>query len=248
MAAAPAQIVPGIHRLGTRLVNFYLVEEGGRYTLFDAALPGYFDHVERALEAAGATLSDLEAVVLTHAHPDHVGVAERLRSEAQVAVHVHEADAQMARTGKLPPTDGSFVRYLWRPAALQMVAHIATNGGARPQRIADVATFTDGDVLDVPGRPRVVATPGHSFGHATLLLEDRGVLFTGDALCSRNPLTGREGPQVMPRAFNASTEQALASLERVEATGATHLLFGHGDPWSDGAAAAVARARELGPS
>jgi glyoxylase-like metal-dependent hydrolase (beta-lactamase superfamily II) len=109
-------------------------------------------------------------------------------------------------------------------------------------------TFDDGDVLDVPGRLRVVATPGHTQGHVALHVEQAGVLFTGDAMCSLHPLTGRRGPQLMPSALNNSTDQALASLERIAALDASTLLFGHGEPWADGAAVAVARAREVGPT
>src|SRR4051794_18822532 len=242
------QIVEGVHRLGTELVNFYLVEEGGRYTLVDAALPGYYDGLVQALQAQGSSLEDIDAVVLTHPHGDHIGLAERVRSEAGAPVHVHAEDAEMARTRKLPKRDGSFLPPLPPPTPPQPIAHFATNGGMRPSRVGEVSAYADGDVLDVPGRPRVIATPGHTPGHCALHFAQHGVVFTGDALCSRNPLTGREGPQIMPSAFNASTEQALSSLERLEGVGVSHLLFGHGDPWTQGPAAAVASARELGTS
>ncbi len=250
MPVALAQVAPGVHRLGSSLVNVYLVEEDGRYTLVDAGLPGYFGQVPALMEALGADLHDIDAVVLTHAHPDHIGIAERIRTEAQARVHVHDADAQLARTAGRAQTEGSIAGSAWRPATLRMLTHVARNGGLRAPRIEDVATFADGAELDVPGRPTVIWTPGHSHGHCSLLLADRGVLFTGDALCSRHPLTGRTGPQLMPAAFNASTEQALASLDRLAGVDAPTLLFGHGEPWSAGAAAAVARARarELGPS
>jgi glyoxylase-like metal-dependent hydrolase (beta-lactamase superfamily II) len=249
MADSPTVITDGVYRLGTRLVNFYLVEEDGRYTVVDAGLPGYFDQVPAALEALGAGLADIKAVVLTHPDGDHIGIAERLRSEAQATVYVHEADAQMARTGRIKDTEGNVLGHLWRPTAMKLIAHMAANGGVRPKRVVDVATFTDGAVLDVPGSLRVIATPGHTYGHASLLLErDGGVLFTGDALCGRNPLTGRVGPQVMPTAFNTSTDQALASLDRLEGVPARTLLFGHGDPWTEGAATAVESARRLGTS
>jgi glyoxylase-like metal-dependent hydrolase (beta-lactamase superfamily II) len=235
MADGPTRIADGVYRLGTTFVNFYLVEEDGRFTVVDAGVPGYFDQVPAALAELGHPLQAIEAVVLTHAHPDHVGIAERLRTEAQARVYVHEADAQMARTAKAPPPTG-IVKHLWRPTTLRLLAHFATNGVTTP-RIADVATYTDGDVLDVPGRPRVVATPGHTYGHCALALD--GLLFTGDALCGRNPLTGREGPQLMPSAFNTSTEQAFASLDRLAGVDAEQLLFGHGEPWTQGTAAAV---------
>ena len=242
------EIAEGVHRLGTELVNYYLVEDGGRCTLVDAALAGYHDGLVRSLSELGKGVDAIDAVVLTHAHVDHVGVAERVRTEAPATVYVHAEDEEMARTAKTGKRDGSMLPHLIRPTALKLIAHMMANGGARPTKIAEVSTFGDGDVLDVPGRPRVIATPGHTNGHCALLFEQHGVLFTGDSMCSRNPLTGREGPQVMPSAFNASTDQALASLDRLTDVSASHLLFGHGDPWTGGARAAVERARELGPS
>jgi glyoxylase-like metal-dependent hydrolase (beta-lactamase superfamily II) len=57
-------------------------------------------------------------------------------------------------------------------------------------------------------------------------------------------VTGAEGPILPPREFNQSTEQARASLDRIEALEAQTVYFGHGEPWTRGAAAAVAQARE----
>jgi len=233
-----------VQRLGSSLVNFHLIEEDGRYTLVDAGLPGFFGQ----LVSAVPDLHDIEAVVLTHAHPDHVGVAERVRTEAQATVHVHGADAQMARTGRQSAHEHSIVPYLVRPATWRLLVHAARNGATRIPRIEDVRTFQEGALLDVPGRLRVIHTPGHSHGHCSLLCEDRGVLFAGDALCNRNPLTGRDGPQIMPAAVNASSEQALASLERLETLEADVVLFGHGDPWTQGARTAVQLARTAGLS
>src|SRR3954452_21993816 len=243
-----AVIVSGVHRLGTELVNYYLVEEGGRCTLVDAALPRYHDGLVRSLQELGLSVDAIDAIVLTHAHGDHIGMAERLRTEAPAPVYVHTEDAELARTGKQPKRDGSFLPYLVKPTALKLIAHIVANGGGTPTKVAEVSTYADGDVLDVPGRPRVVATPGHTAGHCSLHFEQHGVVITGDAMCSRNPLTGREGPQVMPSAFNTSTSQATQSLDRLASLDAQHVLFGHGDPWDQGARAAVERAREQGPS
>jgi glyoxylase-like metal-dependent hydrolase (beta-lactamase superfamily II) len=61
-------------------------------------------------------------------------------------------------------------------------------------------------------------------------------------------LTGRSGPQVMPGAFALSTAQEIDSLARIEPLEADALLPGHGDPWTGGVPAAVARARAAGPS
>jgi glyoxylase-like metal-dependent hydrolase (beta-lactamase superfamily II) len=92
----------------------------------------------------------------------------------------------------------------------------------------------------------VVATPGHTAGHCALHFEGKGVVFVGDELCTRNPITGRMGPQVMPSALNVSTDQCFASLAALEPIPAEVILPGHGDPWRQGAALAVESARRLG--
>jgi glyoxylase-like metal-dependent hydrolase (beta-lactamase superfamily II) len=111
-----------------------------------------------------------------------------------------------------------------------------------------VSTFAEGDELDVPGHPRIVHAPGHSNGHVVFHFPDRGALLAGDVIVTYNPLTGRSGPQIMPGAFNVSSAQAIASLERIESLEAGVVVVGHGDPWTGGVAEAVARAREAGPS
>jgi hypothetical protein len=60
------------------------------------------------------------------------------------------------------------------------------------------------------GRASLAAAraPEHTDGTAAILAEDRGVLFTGDVLCTHNAYTGRIGPQIMPSGLNADTRQA----------------------------------------
>jgi hypothetical protein len=74
------------------------------------------------------------------------------------------------------------------------------------------------------------------------------VLIAGDALCTYNVLTGERGPRLMPNAFNWDVLRTVASLAALERIDAGVMLFGHGEPWTDGPAAAVARAREIGPA
>ena len=76
---------PGIHRIQHAHVNCYLVEEDGQFTLVDAALPATWPFVHQALTALGASPQDVTAVVLTHAHPDHLGIA-RMASSRNVVV------------------------------------------------------------------------------------------------------------------------------------------------------------------
>jgi glyoxylase-like metal-dependent hydrolase (beta-lactamase superfamily II) len=241
------EVAPGIHRLGNELVNFYVVEDGSRLALVDAGLPGFRGQLEEFLTGRGRTLGDIEAVLLTHAHGDHVGVAEKVR-QAGATVHVHEADAEMARTAKPQSRERGMRPYFRYGATWRLLITGMRLGGARTPKIGSVSTFAEGDELDVPGHPRIVHAPGHSNGHVVFHFPDRGALLAGDVIVTYNPLTGRLGPQIMPGAFNVSSRQALASLERIETLEAGVLVVGHGDPWTGGVAEAVARAREAGPS
>src|SRR3954454_10550827 len=245
MSDAPTQLAPGVHRLGNAYVNCYLIEDGNHMTLVDGGLPGFRGQLDDYLRSRGTGLSAIDAVILTHAHGDHVGMAEGVRLHAGASVHVHADDADMARTGKVHKRAGSLIPHLRRPATWKLLAVALRNGAAKTPKLTEVTTFTDGD-LDVPGRPRVIPTPGHSPGHVAFHFPDRGLLIAGDALCTYNVLTGRRGPQLMPNAFAWNAERMLASLEAIERVDAGLMVFGHGEPWTDGPAAAVARAREVG--
>lgn len=94
------EIARGIRRIGPGLVNSYLLEEAGEVTIVDAGLPGYWKNLPAELTAMGRSLADVRALVLTHAHSDHIGFAERIRSERGVPVSVHKADALLARAGR----------------------------------------------------------------------------------------------------------------------------------------------------
>jgi glyoxylase-like metal-dependent hydrolase (beta-lactamase superfamily II) len=242
----PTEVAPGVHRLGNEMVNYYLVEADGGLTLIDAGLPAFYAELQEFLRARGRTVSDIDALLLTHAHGDHVGIAEKVRQDG-VPVRVHERDAEQARTAKNHPREGGMLRYFRYGQTWRLLAMGVRNGAIKPVKIAEVSSFGEGE-LDVPGRPRVIHTPGHSPGHVVFHFAEQGALLAGDALCTWNPLTGRPGPQIMPGAFSLSNDQALDSLGRIEGIEAGALLVGHGDPWTAGVGAAVARAREAGTS
>ena len=76
--------------------------------------------------------------------------------------------------------------------------------------------------------------PGHTEGSCAILLEPQRALITGDALATRNPLTGRTGPQIGPDGLNHDSAQALRSLDGLASCPADLVLPGHGEPWTDG--------------
>jgi glyoxylase-like metal-dependent hydrolase (beta-lactamase superfamily II) len=229
-------------------VNWYVVEDGGRLTAVDAGLPGFRSSLSSDLGSLGFAAEDLEAVILTHSDADHTGLTTALRA-AGARVLIHSEDEPKLRRPGPKSGDASPIKVLgqaWRPALWRFFGGMMRAGGAKPSKIDDAQTFTHGDVLDVPGSPRVIATPGHTPGHCAFLFESRGVLFVGDELCTWNPLTGRLGAQVMPTVFNTSTDQCFESLAALEGLHAELVLPGHGEPWREGAAAAVQHARHAG--
>jgi glyoxylase-like metal-dependent hydrolase (beta-lactamase superfamily II) len=236
------EVAPGVGRLGTRWVNWYVVEEDGRLTVVDAGLPQYWDQLPAALATMGRGLADVEAVVLTHNHFDHLGCAERVRAESGGRAYIHADDAAVARGDERPKPPQGALRLGRHPGLYLFMAYVASQGGMGLTPVTELVPFGDGDELDVPGRPRVMATPGHSPGHCSFVLEDRGVLLAGDALVTFDPITRTRGPRLL--SINADREQALASLGRLEGTGVTTLLPGHGAPVRGDVGAAVRQARE----
>jgi glyoxylase-like metal-dependent hydrolase (beta-lactamase superfamily II) len=241
-------VARGIHRQTLGIVNWYVVEDGGKLSVVDAGTPADWKLLLAAVASLGRRVQDVEAILLTHAHSDHTGFAERARSEAGIRIMIHEADADRAKGVKPPKNEAGFGRYLLRVEAWRTLIGLARRKAINVVPIAEVATFADGEMIDVPGRPRVVHAPGHTDGIAALLFEDRSVLCTGDAIITRNPLTGRTGPQIAPDGLNLDSAKALESLSVLESSGAQIILPGHGEPWTGGAAEAVRLARAAGRS
>jgi glyoxylase-like metal-dependent hydrolase (beta-lactamase superfamily II) len=236
------EIQAGVRRFGSRYINLYLIEEGGRVTLLDAGLPGYWRALLSELDAIGRDLEDIDAILLTHSHADHQGIAERVRNATGATAYAHPLEIP-ALTGKAEGGMPPFFKQGFRPFIYRFVAHGLRNGVARRLPVAGLTEFADGEVVDVPGKPRVVHVPGHTPGSCALHLEGRDILFTGDALSTIDLLTGRAGPALPPDFINESSAEALESLTRLEGLRAQTVLTGHGEPWTGGIRSAVEIAR-----
>ena len=228
-----------LHRIGSSLVNSYLIDDGGQVTIIDAGLPGYWGDLPAELAGMGRTIEDVRGVVLTHGDSDHIGFAERLRRERGVPVFVHELDAGRARGEVKKPNSG------WGPLKLGpllgFLFYAGRRGGLRLQPLTEVRTFVDGATLDLPGSPRIIHLPGHTPGSVAVHLSDLDAVFLGDAFTTRSVLTGVLGPRLAP--FTLEPEQALASLARLDRLDATWVLPGHGEAWNGGLAEALRQIR-----
>jgi glyoxylase-like metal-dependent hydrolase (beta-lactamase superfamily II) len=235
------KLAPSLHRIGSDLVNSYLVEDASGITIIDAGLPGHWAELVAEVAVMGRALDDIRGVVLTHGDTDHIGFAERLRRERGVPIHVHELDATRAR-GELkkanpgwgPIKIGPLVRFLW---------YGVRRGALRIPPVTEVVTFSGGETLDLPGAPRIIHIPGHTPGSVAVYVPSVDALFVGDSMTTGHVLTGERGPRPAP--FTLEPETALASLATLEAVQATWVLPGHGAPWNGGVADALRQLREV---
>jgi glyoxylase-like metal-dependent hydrolase (beta-lactamase superfamily II) len=245
-AVLHANVADGVHRIEDSFTNWYLVEGDGGLTVVDTGVPTSWRSFKEALRRLGRSPDDVAAVVLTHGHFDHVGFAEKARSELGVPVYVHENDVPLTA----PPWRYDHERrrafyFATQVRALPIVATFLRNRAFWPPPVKEVVRFEDG-VLPVPGSPRVVFTPGHTHGSCSLHLPDRDAVIAGDAIVTLDPYTARRGPRLVARAATVDTDRNLRGLDALAATRARTLLVGHGEPWTDGVESAVARAREAG--
>lgn len=240
-------VAPGVYRLQRAGVNCYLIEAADGFTLVDGGLPGMWRLLMTALRRLGAEPEDIRAVILTHGHFDHVGMCDRLSRDYHCRPHVHELDGKLARNPYRYERQISPLRYPFRhPKALVTLGAMAAAGALWVEGVKAKTDIQPGQPMHVPGNPVPIWSPGHTDGHCAFHLPDRRLIFTGDALVTLDPYTGRTGPRLIARAATADVETNLASLQRLADTGADMVLPGHGLPYTGDVRDAVREAMRAG--
>jgi glyoxylase-like metal-dependent hydrolase (beta-lactamase superfamily II) len=252
LASAAVAADAGIHRLpiptpfAVGRVNTYLIE-GDPLTLVDTGPNSgkALDELEQALAAHGRRVEDLELIVITHQHIDHLGLVGILarRSGAEVAAldllapylgsYRHQAEA-----------DDAFSFALMREHGIpEDVAEALRSVSAAFRAWGGEATVTrplsPGDALEMGGRSfEVLHRPGHSPSDTVFWDAERGLLIGADHLIkhiSSNPLVTRPLPGTEPA--DGRRPQALltymGSLRATREMPARLVLSGHGDPIDD---------------
>lgn len=246
MSVVPQQVADGVFLVETDLVNWVLLVDGTDVTLVDSGYPGQRALVEASLRSLGRSPSDLAAVLVTHAHVDHLGGAQGLRDDHGVDVFVSPEElAHARRESHHSATPADVARNVWRPGMVRWLARASRVGVTSKEGLRDPQPLPGtGGALDLPGRPVPVVTPGHTPGHTVLHLPEVGGLITGDALVTAHPVSRVRGPQLLPAFYDDDRARTVTALDRIASLPAETLLPGHGPVHHGPSDEAAANARE----
>ena len=206
------QIVRGVHKVpGVRWSAVYLIDDV-RLTLVDTGPPWTAGKVAGYVASIGRRMDEIDVILMTHGHPDHISSAPRILRRTDADIYAHVADTTHH------PERGRSLSYMG-----------LFGGTSLPFPLLERAPVShlvdDGDTLPFMGGIRVVHTPGHTPGSLSFLLEERGLLFSGDSLFSDGARLSRSMP--FP---GSSIVDYRRSLERLATLKFEALCGGHGQP------------------
>ncbi len=242
MAPVLTTVTDRVHMVATPLVNWTLVTGDTGVMLIDAGLPGSRDDVLTSVDQLGFGPSDVRAILLTHAHVDHLGSAIWFAATHGTPVYCHADEVDHTKRDYLQQASPvALLANVWQPRWLRWSLTVARMGGLVRDGIPSARPLTAEIAATLPGRPRAIPTPGHTGGHCSYVVD--GVLVSGDALVTGHPLARAVGPQLLPSVFNHDQRQCGRSLIALADAGTDVLIPGHGELWLGPIADAVRQAR-----
>ncbi|MBF6273825.1 MBL fold metallo-hydrolase [Nocardia sp. 852002-20019_SCH5090214] len=230
--SAIEQVADSVYVVAGTNVNWSLITGDSGVVLVDAGYPRDTGAVLDSLRRIGHEPADLVAILLTHAHLDHIGAIPTLVERTGVPVYTGADEAAHARREYLQQiTPVDMARQLGTPGGPRWVFQTLRALGGHVRMSVPTATSYDENTLrQLPGGIVAVPTPGHTTGHTAYLMPDEGILFSGDALVTGHPLLPDTGLQALPEVFNHDETQTHTTAESLIAHRPRLLIPGHGKP------------------
>jgi glyoxylase-like metal-dependent hydrolase (beta-lactamase superfamily II) len=226
-------------------VNWAIIADGTDLTLVDTGWHGDIQLLERSIRLLGRRAKDVRAVLLTHAHADHVGALNHLHDSYGIPLYMDPLEVPHARGEKVETaTPIDVIKRLHRPQVVRWAVSITKVGALDHFKCPAAEPFPAAGPLDLPGRPIPIPTHGHTSGHIGYYLAEAGVLLSGDALITRHPTVSGTGPALVPADFSHSQPDAIRALEAYRRLDADMFVPGHGPVWYGPVCDAVDRALE----
>ena len=209
------RVTQGVHVVAMGMANAFLIEGEDGLTLIDAGYPGKEAAVFGAIRALGRSPDQLEHLIFTHAHPDHIGSAAAIVRETGARTYMHPLDMPIAESG------GPFRPMRAAPGLLRRVlCKLLYHPEKRLEPVAIDRPLTAGEMLPIAGGIEVIHTPGHCAGQVALLWHPGRMLFVGDVCMNIMGLSDPVGFE--------SLNDGRASQRKVAGLSFAAAGFGHG--------------------
>lgn len=171
--------IPPVHKVTGYLTgNVYIIEAEDELVLIDTGAPQDYMLLVDRIKSLGRSPVEVSHILLSHFHVDHAGSAAAFKRVSHATVHAHEADVPFLQ-------GDDAISSVYKKGVLGRAASLVPRAAAVFTRVPPVevdAPAASGEVLDVLGGIRVIHAPGHTPGTTAYFWEERGLLFTGDAI------------------------------------------------------------------
>jgi len=195
--------------------NAYLIKTEKGFILVDAGMPGELDKIEKALAEENAALKDIQLIIITHVHYDHVGSLSLLQEKTNAKILVHEKEKEFLEKGKTDfPAGTVFISKL-----ISKLSNLISE--SKFKALSPDITIDDNYELKQYGiNGEVIHTPGHTRGSISVIINGEDII-CGDTLFNFMPHS------VYPP-FANDKKQLIESWRKIKTYNCKRFYPGHG--------------------